>query len=187
MTTVEAPAPARRRHARSAAVALLALSVLILPLVVRDAPDRLVSAAPADGARLASPPETAELTFSSPLDPARSHMRVGTAGGALVPAGAFTARDRTATLPVTVAGTGEYVVAYHVAFESGREVSGLVRFTVGAGGTDLPAAGGEPAAGGHGHEGSGPGMLLFIGADLVALLVAGLLLVRRRRPAGERR
>jgi methionine-rich copper-binding protein CopC len=160
------------------AVALLVASVMILALVVETRPAHLVSARPADGARLASPPSQVELTFSARPDPARSHVNVGSADGKPVPAGAFGVTGERASLPVTVVGDGEYRVAYHMVFDGGRTVSGMLRFAVGAGPVRADAV---PAAGGHGHGSVGPGTQLITCVVLAALAVVALLLLRRRR------
>jgi methionine-rich copper-binding protein CopC len=198
MTTDRAPSHRLFwRRVGAAAVALLAASVLILALVVETGPARLMSALPADGARLVVQPARIELTFSARPDPARSHLSIGTVDGTRVPAGAVGTTGDRMSVPVSLTGDGEYLVAYHAVFPGGRAVSGMLRFAIDAGtdaGTDadtVPAADGGPApgpgggvapdGGGHGHGGAGPGVTLAVSTILVALGMLTMVMQRRRR------
>jgi methionine-rich copper-binding protein CopC len=173
---------ARRTRLLVTAVFLAAGTALIA--VVAGGPDpavRLVSASPADNARLSGPPREVSLVFSGPVEAARSHLTVAGADGRPVPAGPLSVRDEVMTRPVTLApGTG-YRVAYHAVLPGDQQVSGEVNFGVGV---NAPA---PAAAGGHQHaDVTGSDLaLLAIDAVLIAVVLTLILRGPRVRPNRE--
>ncbi|MER7458835.1 copper resistance CopC family protein [Micromonospora sp. NPDC126480] len=202
------PRPAARRVwwrlAGGAAVAVLAVSVPLLALAVDRAPVRLVSVAPADGAHLRDPPENLSLTFTAPPDADGTHVAVYGAAGA-VSGGVARVDGSTLTLPLDVPGAGRYRAGYHVVFGDGRELTGLVTFTVGGSGAGrsvalpsgpaVPPSAAGPAAvgpggggsGGHAHGAVDPITLAVLGVDAVVLAIVLMAFVRRRHGSSMRR
>ncbi len=146
-----------RRLAGTLAVLLLAVSVPLLALLAARMPVRLVTVAPVDGALLQAPPRALSLTFSAAPDPGQTHVSVRTPSG-VTANGPPRVDGRTVTLPVDVTAAGRYLAGYHVGFDNGRTLTGLVSFTVA--GTpastpqDRPAA--DPGGGGGGRPAPPP-------------------------------
>lgn len=134
--------PSRRRGAapliRMLALALIALG-LLLPSGRALAHAALVSAAPADGAVVATAPAAFSLTFSEPVSPLVLRL--------VRPDGSSTLLDRyslnDATLDIAAPGDlgeGTHVLSWRVISEDGHPVGGSVVFSIGA-----PSAGGGAA------------------------------------------
>jgi methionine-rich copper-binding protein CopC len=187
------------RRAAMVAVLLLVLSVVVLAFIENATPARLTSSTPTEGDRLTAAPPTVSLTFNGPLNPDRTHVTVATASGVSVGNGAAETAGRTVTQPVAVAAGGRYLIAYHVTFGDGRDLSGLFAFNVGTGTADDPAASGQgsvpvptgPPSGavsggpdtgaGHSHGDPDPLTLTVIAVDLAVAAVVLWVLHRRRR------
>jgi methionine-rich copper-binding protein CopC len=187
------PSRVRRSRWRKAGGVLVALAVLAMvaaAYVASATPARLASSSPAAGAVIPTAPASVSLTFTDRLNPAGSHVSVGTGAGAAKNRGSALVDGRTVTQPVDIRDDGKYLVAYHVQLSNGREVTGVVEFSVdgGAAGRGVPARGAGPAdsggsapTGGH-HAGLDP-WTLGAGAA-VALVVAIVLVATRRRRGG---
>jgi methionine-rich copper-binding protein CopC len=139
-------------------------------------PVALMSAAPADGARLDTPPDEVTLTFSAEVDSGQTHVVVVDPGGTVRSTGDPVVRGGTVTQPVA-AGDGPLVVAYHAVFRDGRVLSGEQRFTVG------PAAAAAPDVAGGPHDHGGMGPLAAVAALVVMAGGAAVLTLALRRPA----
>jgi copper resistance protein C len=169
-------------------VVSVVLGVVALAAVnaVRDepGPPRLTGSSPADGAEVAAPPVAVSLTFSGRVDPGAVHVRVSRANGVAAASGTPTLDGRRVVVPVTVVDRGGYLIGYHVVLASGREVAGVVRFTVAAAGA--AAAAPEPARpvhdpGGHAHGVDALSLvLLSVNAGLIAALVWAMCRPRTR-------
>jgi methionine-rich copper-binding protein CopC len=146
----------------------------------------LSGSSPADGAILDRPPSTVDMTFAGRPDPSLSHVSVRSVGGENVAAGEPVADRDTLRQPVRITANGEYSAAYHVVLADGRNVSGVVRFTVGTG--VPPSAGAQRIEAEHAHGIDPLGGMLLLADALVLAAVVGLLWLRRpaRRvaPAG---
>ncbi len=142
---------------------LVALLVGLLAIVATSglalAHANLVSADPADGARLAAAPATITLVFSEELKPEGNLITVTAASGDQVDAGDTTLDlndpSRT-TLTVSLRGglgDGTYTVRWKNASTDGHAEEGTLSFTVGAAAAAAPrlpatgAATNAPAAG----------------------------------------
>jgi methionine-rich copper-binding protein CopC len=165
----------------------LAAVVVATPAPGRADDGALVSAVPADGAAVADAPSAVRLTFNRAPDVARSHVGVADDTSALLGTGGLTLDGRSLRQPVRSAARGTVVVAYHVEFADGTEVTGSIRFSVGTGVPPAPAAGeaqraAESAAdAGHGHGIDTLSAVLLV-VDLgVLLVVLALLMLRPRR------
>lgn len=152
----------------------------------------LVSADPADGARLAAGPERITLTFDQPVNtgfttvtvtgPDRTNWRVGQP----------TVSGNTVTTPVDPLGpAGEYLIGYRIVSADGHPVSGSVSFRLTTAGTGTPAPPASDDAGnGDGAAGAGPAAWVWVAGAVLLLaggVLAGLWLGRRpprRGPAG---
>jgi methionine-rich copper-binding protein CopC len=138
----------------------------------------VASTSPTDGATLAAAPAEVELSFTGRVDPSRSHISVL---GSARNAGALrrTAPERLSQ-PIAAPSAGDVTVAYHVTLTDGAELAGSMRFTVRSGGaSDGPAPPAEAHV--HGIDPLSAGLLVV---DGIALLVVGVLLMRRPRPRG---
>jgi len=147
-------------------------------------PVALVSAEPADGSRLDSPPDRVSLTFSAEADATETHVIVVDPAGTVRSTGEPVVRGGTVTQPVDVPGDGPLVVAYHAVFRDGRELSGQQQFVVGAATGEVPPEAAEDAlaeaevadGGRHDHGEPGPlaaaAALVIVGAGATVLTLA---------------
>jgi methionine-rich copper-binding protein CopC len=197
-------------HAVRAALAtVLAFCATALALAVSAAPasahNSLVSSSPANGASVAQAPGSIQLTFTEPANPRLARLAVEGPGGEKLAAGAPTANGTTVTQPISPGPGGRYTVRYRVVSADGHPVSGSMSFTVAssqpAQATPPPApAASTPAAAapqdapplnpaGQSSGGRSPWLIVALAAML--LLVAGLAIAARLRPArtnaGDRR
>jgi methionine-rich copper-binding protein CopC len=126
-----------------------------------------------------------ELTFTAKPSAELSHASVRDAAGTTVSSGTPRAgRGDTLLLHVLAAAPGVFTVSYHAAFADGRETSGEARFTADGRVADAlsEAALSDAAAPSDAHEhGVDPVSGLLLGADVLVLVVVGLLLLRRPR------
>lgn len=126
-----------------------------------------------------------ELTFTAKPSAELSHASVRDAAGTTVSSGTPRAgRGDTLLLHVRAAAPGVFTVSYHAAFADGRETSGEARFTADGRVADAlsEAALSDAAAPSDAHEhGVDPVSGLLLGADVLVLVVVGLLLLRRPR------
>ncbi|MEU8001480.1 copper resistance CopC family protein [Catellatospora sp. NPDC049111] len=116
----------------AATAALFALSWLlaVAPAAPAAAHDGLLSANPADGARLDQAPTAVMLRFAARLDPRLAKIAVTGGDGASVTTGAFAASGAQLTQPVSITASGRYTVAFRVVSRDGHPVSGKTTFTV---------------------------------------------------------
>src|SRR5262249_38964951 len=122
-------------HRTASRIALLAVRVgaaLALAPGAGWASDGLTSADPANGAALDTPPGPVLLTFSAPPAADLSHVSTRDGSGREMGTGEPTrAGSDGLRLPVSIRSTGDYTVAYHVVFDDGSDVIGVLRFSVG--------------------------------------------------------
>ncbi len=135
-----------RRPTLCRAAALVVL-VLAGATAVRSAPAGahalLVSADPADGAKLSEAPEEVRLTFSEPVSAELGGLRVFAADGTRVDRGAVRVEDRVVEVDVVPdLGEGSYVVTYRIISADAHPVRGGLVFSVGDGAADPSALGG---------------------------------------------
>ncbi|SCL34386.1 hypothetical protein GA0070616_4956 [Micromonospora nigra] len=180
----------------SALVLAVGVSVVVLAAVVDPTPVRLTATSPADGAVLSAPPTEYALRFSGAVAPREVHVSVGPAdGGPATMAGEPRRDGDRIVVPLTVSAPGGYLVAYHLLLLDGTEISGIDRFTVAppggatTSGVDAPAppsddAPPSDAAGGHAHAATDPFSLVLLGLNLVLIVVAIAILLRRPGRAG---
>lgn len=154
----------------------------LLALSVAGGAD-LSGSSPADGAILDAPPSAIDLTFPGRPEPSLSHMSVRSVAGENVAAGEPVADGDTLHQPVRITANGEYAAAYHAVLADGRDVTGVVRFTVGIG--VPPSAGAHRIEGGHVHAVDPLGGILLLADVLVLAVVLALLWLRR--PVGTLR
>lgn len=178
---------ALRFGARVAVMVLPGIALLALAPGTGWAADRLTSATPADGSALSTAPDAVVLRFSAPVDLGLSHVSVRDAAGGEVGAGEPTRIDGTGLrLPVAVRSTGDHTVAFHIVFDDGADLIGVLRFSVGTGVPPprLSNAQAEQAqqtvVSEHDH-GVDPLSAVFLLADLAVLV--GVLLMLARRPS----
>lgn len=185
MTPAAARPPATVRLRTVAAILVVLGAVAALLLTVRGAPApapaAAVTAAPADGSRLAVVPRAIVLHFGGPVDAAQTHVSIQGPAGAPARPSEFSVAGAELSQPLPAAGNGTYLVGYHAVLTDGREVSGATGLVVGDG-PYASAARAQAAtdAAAHVHvEWNGPNLAL-LGVDV--LLVAGLLMIIFRRP-----
>lgn len=200
--------PAHRLSARSRATSLLAALGAALALVLGApsaalAHDRLISSDPADGATLETAPEAITLTFSDePLDVSPQVRITGDDGTVLVD-GAPSVEGTTATMPLPDGlPAGHATVQWRVVSTDGHPIEGELGFDVTQGSqpaaepatptteaaeqpsSATPATSAAPsAAPAEAGEGGGLGPLVIaaIAFPVVAIIAAGIVLMRRRR------
>jgi methionine-rich copper-binding protein CopC len=166
------------RYVPAVVVTALILSIGLLATGVATRPVRLASAAPADLDRLGAAPAAVTLSFTARPDPARVHVAVvDPAGAAVTPAGP-TLDGLSVVQPVSIVAAGSYRVGYHVGFADGRELSGLLTFTVASSG---PAVAVEAPVGAHEHS-TADLWTAGLFALVAAVVVVGLLVAAGRRP-----
>jgi methionine-rich copper-binding protein CopC len=143
------------------------------------APMTLVSSTPAAGAVLSAAPAGVELTWSAPVDASLSHVVVEDRDGRTVRTGTLrTGPDTVLRLPVAEDARGIYTLGYHVVGADGGEVTGSLRFSVGAG--PVPA-GPAPPVEAHDHS-IDPASAVLLLINLVVVVGAGVLLLLRPSP-----
>jgi copper resistance protein C len=164
---------------------LLTGAALLAGATPAAAHNTLVSANPADGARLSSGPPQVTLTFDQPVQRGFSTLTVTGPDGNRWEAGEPAVSGNEVTAPVRPLGpAGDYVVGYRIVSADGHPVSGSLRFTLTAAGTGTPAE--PPPDAGAGQDQGMPVWPWIVGA--VLLLGAGVLLaLRLGRPAGPPR
>jgi copper transport protein len=121
----------------------LLLAVLALALVLPPAPAwahaELLSTTPAEGAVLATAPGSLQFVFGEPvfLGPDGFQLYDGSGGHRTVPAEAVDAVVRV-TLPPDL-GEGSYVLGWRVVSDDSHPESGMLSFSVGRAGAQVPA------------------------------------------------
>jgi methionine-rich copper-binding protein CopC len=162
-------------------VLAVAVTVIALAAVAAPGPVRLAEAFPADGAALNAPPTDVWIAFSDGVPADTFHLVVAPDGGGATVSGTPRQDGRVLAVPVSISEPGGYRVGYHLLLPDGRQLSGVIRFSVTAAG-DPVAAPRVPSGRGTGHEHAGrdPLTLGLLVVDLV--LIAGLLAVMIRRP-----
>jgi methionine-rich copper-binding protein CopC len=184
MARPDPPRP-RRTAGRVALLTVLVCAALALNPGAGWASDGLTSADPADGAALDAAPGAVVLMFSASPEPDLSHVSTRDGSGTEVGTGAVVrAGSAGLRLPVSIRSTGDYTIAYHVVFDDGTDVIGVLRFSVGTGvppprlDTAQAAKVRRSVAAGHEHTVDPlSGSLLVV--DLVVLVSVVLLLLRR--------
>ncbi|SJZ77971.1 hypothetical protein SAMN02745673_01421 [Marinactinospora thermotolerans DSM 45154] len=191
--------PGGGRPSRHAAIALVvALVALVLPAPPAFAHSRLLSSTPADGAHLATSPETVRLSFSDGLLEVGAAVTVLDGDSRPAQTGEIRIDGAELTLPLPVElRDGGYAVRWRVVSADGHPVSGSLTFTVGdptasppalAGGQTTAEPSASPAATGAPAPAQSPPPLRVLalgglGAVAgVAVYLAVLLPLRARRP-----
>lgn len=162
------------RRAPALVVAVLATVIAVLGTAApASAHATLVGTDPAEGAVLASSPDTVSFTFDEPVQLVPDGMLAFDATGEQVDIeGSGTGTELTGDLPEGLAD-GTYVIAWRVVSADGHPIAGSLTFHVGAPSITVEAPDLTPAD---------PGVLSTIQAivhalDYIALLVAGGLVV----------
>ena len=186
-TSTLAPSPASRSGPSAAGRAprwLVPVPAAVLLMLLAAAPvlahAEFVSSDPADGAVLATPPQTVTLTFSEGLDSAKSSIElVGPDGSTVATAKPAGDGDVTMTLGGLALTAGSYSVKWTSVSLDTDILRGTVSFTVGQGASGVPVTtGGDPASGGNGSD-----VVLPIVVALVLVAVVGAYVIRRSRNA----
>jgi copper resistance protein C len=164
----------------------------LLPAAPAWAADRLTAAEPGSGAALATAPPAVQLSFSASPVPAESHLSVRDATGQDLTTGEPTRSGTHALrLPVSIRGTGDITVAYHVVFTDGADLFGALRFSVGTGVAPQPLPAAQVAQArqeldsAHQH-GVDPLSALLLVVDAAVLAGVVLVLFLRPRPGSRR-
>ncbi|MEV6926539.1 copper resistance protein CopC [Dactylosporangium sp. NPDC051485] len=151
----------------------------------------VASVDPADATALAAAPAQIVLTCTGRPDAESSHVSVRDATGRFVDDGGDLRADGdTLRLPVTLTGTGDFTVVYHVVLASGADAVGVTRFSVGTGvAPPVPPDGEREAqlasAVGHQHGDIDPFGATLLAIDAAVVFAVALLLIfrpRRRLP-----
>lgn len=136
--------PFARHRGRWPAVIAVVLCVVLWPAAPAAAHNSFTGSDPADGARLAEPPERVRLSFLSRLDPATTKVSITGPDSATTAGGAPRFDGSRVTIPFTPGPAGEYTVAYQVASSDGHPIKGDIQFTLTTG--EAPAGSPSPAA-----------------------------------------
>lgn len=153
------------------------LSTATLTAQVASAHATRVSAEPADNAVLATGPDRVSATFNERLQTTFAAMTVVGPDGNVWSTGDTTVRGAVVGIALRPLGPiGTYTVNYRVTSADGHVVSGSWSFRLSVAGTGTP--GPAAATGDPGHD---IAVWPFV-AVAVAIIGAGLLWARRRRP-----
>jgi methionine-rich copper-binding protein CopC len=169
------------------AFALAAVGVGLPALLTASTsePAALASVLPADGATVTGAPQAVALIFTGDFTPDEVHVSVASAAGATLTDGDPVVDGDAVRVPVLSAGTGAYLIVYHVLLDDGRSLSGVSRYTV-----DPSAAAGQqsvpqPAAqadDAHSHVPPADPFNIALTCVATVLIVAmAVLLLRRPR------
>jgi methionine-rich copper-binding protein CopC len=183
------PSAAAARSWTAAAVRALVLTAAVLAgLVLTPAAGWARSGVdatnPVDLSALRTAPAEVDLTLSATPDPDLSHVSVVDGSRRSVGSGDLRrVGDRKLSQPVRITAAGNYTVAYHIEFEDGSDLIGVVRFSVGTGAAPpVPDIAGqradEAAALQHNHD-IDPMSAVLLVVDLAVLVGVVLLLFRR--------
>lgn len=133
MTSVT-PTPRRTRHRwllRTAATVAVAVLTALGTATPALAHDELRGSTPANGAQLATAPDTARLAFSAALDPLFVQTAVTTPDGKRWEAGPTRVDGSTVVVPLrTDVPAAEFTIAYRVTSQDGHPISGNVTYRV---------------------------------------------------------
>jgi methionine-rich copper-binding protein CopC len=168
------------RRVGAVAVGLVGVSALVPLMATGGAGTTLAAVTPGNGAILAQPPSVVSLTFSGIPVPTAVHVSVATDDGRTVPSGQPGLSGDSLTVPVQINGDGEYLVAYHVELDDGREFSGINRFRVMAGAPAAAAPAAVSVVGDHAH-GDDPTSLVLTAVAAVAVVALIVVMVRPAR------
>ncbi|OKI47511.1 copper resistance CopC family protein [Micromonospora sp. CB01531] len=183
------------------AAVLAAMAVLLAPATPAAAHNSLQAVNPAQDARLSTPPTQITLKFLQKLDPAFTTIVLSDAGQQKVPTSEPTVAGATGTVTISQPlANGNYTVAYRVVSADGHPVQGSYSFTVADPAASAPTASAAPSvaasAAGNGaaspasvspaassrrSDGSGQMLLVTGGIALVAVVAGAVLVLRRRR------
>src|SRR4051794_33251201 len=114
----------------AALLVLVTVGALVLPSERAWAHAQLESSTPAEGNLWSSPPATAQLVFSSAVDPALVRVSVAAPDGTTAAAGPVVQDKRVTVALQTSTSAGTYVVEYRVVSWDGHTVAGRLRFSV---------------------------------------------------------
>jgi len=188
-----------RRTAAIASITLVLAGVMVAGTAQVSAHTSLLASDPPDGAILAAPPDAVTFTFDEPLLPGTSTLAINRADGSLAAAAEVEPSGATVAIDWPVGlGTGSYQIAYRVVSADGHPVSGAIWIEVAepdAAGTDSastdagestmpsPSSPDSPltTVGTAESAAWGPAALLASAASLLALGIATVIFVRRRR------
>ncbi|GAA1878145.1 copper resistance CopC family protein [Asanoa iriomotensis] len=166
-----------------AAVMFGALTALLAPAPAW-AHNELRGSNPTDGARLSQSPTRIVVDFAERLDPKYTRISVSDAAEDAVVADPPTVTGTRAVQPLGALAAGAYTVAFRVVSVDGHPVQGSVTFSVTASAAATSASGSPTvsiAAVPQSDDGAlGPVVVSGLAAVAV-VLVAGFLLLRRRR------
>lgn len=171
---------------RALALALVAAALLLLGAGPAAAHTRLTGSDPADGASLATAPDTVALTFNEEMQAEFSTVTVVGPDGVAYQTGTVQAAGGTVTAAVLPLGpAGRYEIGYRVVSDDGHPVAGSVAFTLTAAGPGAAVAPTTaapqpaPAAAGPAEPASAPvwpwvlGAVVLVGGGAVAALRLG--------------
>jgi methionine-rich copper-binding protein CopC len=178
---------ARGTATRAALLVLVTAGALLLPSGQAWAHAQLEGSTPAEGSVWSSAPPTAQLVFSSAVDPAQVEVSVAAPDGTTGTVRA-TVQDKRVTVPLLTSRTaGAYAVRYRVMSWDGHRAEGRVRFSVQAasGSGTAPVALSSPASPSQTPPGSSVADLWPVIVAVLATIVIAWTLVTRRgaRPA----
>jgi methionine-rich copper-binding protein CopC len=180
-----------RTAGTAVAIAIVTLAAVVSTPAASWASDTVVSTTPSDRAAVATAPSTVDINVGAAPDASSSHVSVRTVAGATVSTGdAVLSGQTTLRQRVSIAASGDYVVAYHVVFADGGDVVGTFRFSVGTG--IAPAVpdqktilADEAVVLQHQHDVDPMSAVLLV-VDVAVVLVLLALLLRRPSPRGRR-
>lgn len=199
--------PSRRPRAGALLVVVVALLAVLLPGTPAAAHTELLGTTPAKGATVTKAPAEVALKFSQSPNPDFTQIVVSDAGKRPVPVSRPSVAKGTAKVTFTTPpANGVYTVAYRIVSNDGHTVKGSYTFTVadpsrpapaspaapassaapapsaasvGAAAAPVPAADATPQ-----DDGGAPtGLLLGVGAVIVAAAGAAAYALRRKRRA----
>lgn len=169
------------------AFALAAVGVGLPALLTASTsePAALASVLPADGATVTGAPRSVALTFTGDFTPDEVHVSVASAAGATLTDGEPVVDGDAVRVPVLSAGTGAYLIVYHVLLSDGRSLSGVSRYTVDPSAVDGQQPVPQPAAqadDAHSHVPPADPLNIALTCVATVLIVAmAVLLLRRPR------
>jgi methionine-rich copper-binding protein CopC len=183
----QGPAQSRSRRRRPRFLALLAIVGLVALAAAAAsviAPTTVAVVVPADGATLSAPPAEVSVTIVNDHPIAEYHVAVSDANGRPVTSGVPHVRGAWITVPVSIGENGPYLIAYHIRFADGAQISGICRFEI-AGSAEALGASTKDAAtldrAGHHHGGTDPFSLVLVLVNVIGVIVAVGLLLRPSR------
>lgn len=173
---------------RVVGIGFVAMLATMLGIGTASAHSAVVGSTPANGAQIATAPDTVSLRFNEALQPKFASLTVVGPDGNLWSKGDPTVQGDTISVPLEGLGpVGDYTIAFRVTSADGHPVSGTQTFSLTQEGTGTPGpkAGGQSSDSGDSTESSTGNVLVWVIVGAAVVLFVGGLWFALRKPRDQ--